>query len=185
MLWAFLWDFLSWLTGLFRKRNIKILLELIHRKCCQQHYQSLETLLICHTCTTTKKTVKWFFRSLNQMQYMNDRKILYVLYSKFVPYACIHHLVIHLLSVVHYCLQMVFLNHLIDYKLPLKSGDTSWTPFCLMLSFYILCARSFIITSVFYLIYLLLDFIEIFMADSILFHLFFNNIGENHTSSFI
>ena len=110
MLGAFLWDFLSWLTGLFRKRNIKILLELIHRKCCQQHYQSFETLLICQTCTTTKKTVKWFFRGLNQRQHMIEN------YSKFVPYACIHHLVIHLLSVVHYCLQMVFLNHLIDYN---------------------------------------------------------------------
>ena len=44
MLWAFLWDFLSWLTGIFRKRNITILLELIYRKCCQPHHQSFETL---------------------------------------------------------------------------------------------------------------------------------------------
>ena len=49
-----------------------------------------------------------------------------------------------------------------------------------MLSFYILCGGSYIIISVSYLIYSLLDFIEIFIADSTVFHLFFNNIGEYH-----
>ena len=58
------------------------------------------------------------------MQYI-DRKILFVPYSKFVPYACIHHLVIHSLSVAHNCLQMVFQNHLIDYDYQLSKARRS------------------------------------------------------------